>query len=213
MALGAQVRKISEYKTGTLEDEEVRYRTLDILMDLERETTQLLGQANVKLERFNDANADYKSYEKQTKDADIWFQYQQILTDILYEIDNLTYTLYLGKEPKEKCFKLFREYYEMNDSVLRKLNTWHDNVCDKLQIDISENRMRRKGFRWLGKKIDTVSNWNLTYKKMDNDVVKMIEHQLNGPVFKNEDNPDLFQEDVTLIKKDGKIYYLPCHHI
>ncbi len=209
MSLGAEVKKISEYKTGTLENEEVRKRTLDRLDFLEGQTTQLLGQANLKLEHYQQTNIDYKTYEKQTKEADVWYQYQQILISILYEIDSLTYTLYMGMEQKEKCFKLFQQYNAQTIDALNKLNAWHDNVAEKLQIDIGESRRRREGFRWLASKFDVIHDWNLSYKSMSEEVVQMIANQAASSNIEKTEDTDLFQEDVCLIKKNEKVYYLP----
>lgn len=209
MALGADVKKISEYEAETLEKEEVRKRTLDKLGGLESEAIQLLGQANLKLERYNKTNIDFKEYEKQTKEADIWYWYQQILMSILYEIDNLTYTLYMGMEPKEKCFKLFNEYNGLSENVLVKLNHWHENVANQLQIDIDESKRRREGFKWLANNFDVINDWDLTYKTMNGSIVKMITNQSSGTVLTNHEDNDLFQNDVRLIKKEGKIYYYP----
>lgn len=209
MALGSQVKKISEYKSNTLDDEEIRNRTLNTLADLEEKTIELLGQANLKLERYKSVDIDYKTYEEQTKEAEIWYQYQQILSNILFEIDSLTYTLYLGKEPKEKCFKLFLEYQKLSENTLSKLNKWHSKVADKLQIDISSGRIRKKVFRWLSTKIDNISEWDYSYRQMNDDMVSMIENQSSGENARYTEKNDLFQEDVRLIKKDGKVYYLP----
>ncbi|MBR6489658.1 MAG: hypothetical protein IKT03_03895, partial [Muribaculaceae bacterium] len=52
---------------------------------------------------------------------------------------------------------------------------------------------------------------DFNYKKMSKRTIASIEHQSdNGskdiPILED----DLFREDVKLIAKNGKIYYLPC---
>lgn len=55
-----------------------------------------------------------------------------------------------------------------------------------------------------------VFNDDFNYKKVSDRTVALIEHQADGKVLTVPIvNNDLFQEDVRLVAKDGKLYYLP----
>ena len=53
-------------------------------------------------------------------------------------------------------------------------------------------------------------NDDFNYKKMSQSTIARIEHQAeNASTVKGIEDDDLYQEDVRLIAKDGKLFYLP----
>ena len=53
-------------------------------------------------------------------------------------------------------------------------------------------------------------NDDFNYKKMSQSTIARIEHQAaNASTIKGVESEDLYQEDVRLIAKDGKLFYLP----
>lgn len=54
-----------------------------------------------------------------------------------------------------------------------------------------------------------VFNDDLNYKKISDRTVSLITHQGEGKIIAAPAQDDLFQDDVRLVAKDGKLYYLP----
>ena len=53
-------------------------------------------------------------------------------------------------------------------------------------------------------------NDDFNYKKMSQSTITQIEHQTeNASTIKGVESENLYQEDVRLIAKDGKLFYLP----
>ena len=83
-ALVAEVQKSSTFQVETIENDELRNRELSHLKSLEHECAQLLGQANLSLQDISGKKGlDYDAYEKKIGEAENWFQYQQILLEVM----------------------------------------------------------------------------------------------------------------------------------
>lgn len=101
-SLVAHVKKIADFQTKILENEELGLSKIFQLDSLEEECTQLFGQANLTLAGFaKKTELDYMEYEKALGSAQNWFMYQQSLLDVLYKISDLRYTLHLGAVSRE----------------------------------------------------------------------------------------------------------------
>lgn len=107
-ALVAEIQKCSTFQVETMENEELRNRELAHLKNLEHECAQLLGQANLTLQDYaKKSGLDYEKYEKYVGEANSWYQYQQILLEIMGKIGELTYALNLGAVSKENCYAMY----------------------------------------------------------------------------------------------------------
>ncbi len=107
-ALVAKVQKSSTFQVEIIEDSELRNRELQHLKSLEHEYAQLLGQANLSLQDITAGkDLSYKEYEKSIGESEIWYQYQQILLEVMYKISDLTYALNLGAISRENSYALF----------------------------------------------------------------------------------------------------------
>jgi len=208
MALSAEAKTISEFQMEVLENDEQRKRKLDKLENLEHTATELLGQANLALADFKHTT-DFKEYEKQIKEADEWYRYQQILLEILYQIDNLKYVLNSGKVSREQCFSLLDKYGKLSEQTLEKLSKWHDATVKELKIDIQNSKRKKLGIEGVLASPIALFNEKFAYKKIDKKVVKMITKQSNSSTLNNNQDIDLYYEDVVLLQKNGKTYYLP----
>ena len=210
-ALVAEVQKSSTFQVETIENDELRNRELSHLKSLEHECAQLLGQANLSLQEISGKKGlDYDTYEKKIGEAESWFQYQQILLEVMYKISDLTYALNLGAISRENSYALYLPYAKQSEGTLAKLNEWHDEHVKRLEINVEESRRKRQGVEGFFMGALGVFNDDLNYKKMSESTVARIEHQAeNASVIKGIDDDDLYQEDVRLIAKDGKLYYLP----
>lgn len=210
-ALVAEVHKSATFQVVIMENDELRNRELTHLKSLEHECAQLLGQANLMLEGFTkETNLDYDKYEKQVAEANTWFQYQQALLEIMGKISELTYALNLGAMTKESCYSLYYPYANQAQDALNKLNDWHQGNSSRLEIDVEGSRRKRKGFNGFIMNIPALFVNDLHYKQIPKQTAQMISNQTEGATeVKPDSSSDLFQEDVELIAKDGKLYYLP----
>lgn len=210
-ALIAQVQKFSRFQFDIMENEEERKNTLNQLPSLERECDALLVQANLTLKEFEKKRmTDYASYEKDVAEAQSWYQYQQILLEIMLCIEDLTYSLNLGQISPEQCYSVLISHAEQSNEALRALEEWHKKAGLAFEIDLSESRRRRQGLGSLFANIPALFNEDYHYKRMAKRTTSMISKQSSGNHLSiHQGTLDLFTKDVRLIAKDGKMYYLP----
>lgn len=214
-ALVAEVQKSSTFQVETIENDELRNRELSHLKSLEHECAQLLGQANLSLQEISGKKGlDYDEYEKKIGEAESWFQYQQILLEVMYNISDLTYALNLGALSRENSYALYLPYAKQSEGTLAKLNEWHDEHVKRLKINVEEGRRKRQGVEGFFMGALGLFNDDFNYKKMSQSTIARIEHQAeHASTVKGAEEDDLYQEDVRLIAKDGKLYYLPQEEV
>ncbi|MDZ5501333.1 hypothetical protein U1303_00560 [Enterococcus cecorum] len=210
-SLVAHVKKIADFQTEILENDELRLSKIAQLDSLEEECTQLLGQANLTLAGFAKKNGmDYEAYEKALGNAQNWFMYQKSLLDVLYKISDLRYTLHLGAVSREQCVALLPTYTKQVSDTQERLTAWHDGTTQRLGIETDEIRRKRAGFDSVIHFIPGLFNDDFNFRSIEKKTAKMITAQASGHASLHVvDTSELYAEDVQLISKDGKIYYLP----
>lgn len=210
-SLVAHVKKIADFQVDILENDELRLSKITQLDNLEEECTQLLGQVNLTLAGFAKKNdLDYASYEKELKEAQSWYTYQKALLDVLYKISDLRYTLHLGAVSREQCAALLPTYTKQVEDTQALLTGWHQTSVNRLGIDTDEIKRKRVGFDGVIHFIPGLFNDDLKFKAIDERTVEMITDQASvKSIVHSQDTSDLYADDVQLISKDGKIYYLP----
>lgn len=210
-SLVAHVKKIADFQTEILENDELRLSKIAQLDSLEEECTKLLGQANLTLAGFaKKSGLNYDGYEKALGNAQNWFMYQQSLLEILYKISDLRYTLHLGIVSREQCMALLPTYSKQVSDTQTRLTAWHEGTADRLGIEADESRRKRAGFDGVIHFIPGLFNDNLNFREIEEKTASMITAQKAGHVCTHKiDKSELYAEDVQLISKDGKIYYLP----
>ena len=211
-ALVAEIQKSSTFQIEIMENEELRTRELAHLKNLEHECAQLLGQANLTLQDYaKKSGLAYRQYENYVREANSWYQYQQILLEIMGKIGELTYALNLGAVSKENCYAMYLPYAKQTEAALVQLKDWHKENASKLEIDVESTRRKRQGIEGLFMNIPALFDEELHYKSISGRTAEMISRQTFGTAdVKPADDKDLFQEDVRLVAKEGKLYYLPC---
>lgn len=208
-SLVAHVKKIADFQIEILENTELRLSKISQLDSLEEECTQLLGQANLALMGYTDKNnLDYDAYEKELTEVQNWYMYQKSLLDMINKISELRYTLHLGAVSREHCVALLPTYTNQVAETQKRLTGWHQTTTERLGIDISEVRRKRAGFDGVIHFLPGLFNDNLKFRTIEKDTARMIEKQSASNIHEY-DTSDLYAEDVQLISKDGKIYYLP----
>lgn len=210
-SLVAHVKKIADFQTEILENDELRLSKIAQLDSLEEECTQLLGQANLTLAGFaKKTGLDYEAYEKALGNAQNWFMYQKSLLDVLYKISDLRYTLHLGAVSREQCVALLPTYTKQVSDTQERLTAWHEGTTQRLGIKTDENRRKRVGFDSVIHFMLGLFNDDFNFRSIEKKTAKMITVQASGHESLHVvDTSELYAEDVQLISKDGKIYYLP----
>lgn len=210
-SLVAHVKKIADFQVEILENNELRLSKIAQLDSLEEECTQLLGQANLTLAGYaKKKDLDYEAYEQQLKEAQNWYMYQKSLLDVLYKISNLRYTLHLGAVSREQCAALLPTYMQHVVDTQARLTSWHHDTTKRLNIDIEEIRRKRESFDRVVHFIPGLFNDDFNFRSITKSTASMITLQASGHErTHHQDTTDLYADDVQLIAKDGKVYYLP----
>lgn len=210
-SLVAHVKKIADFQTEILENDELRLSKIAQLDSLEEECTQLLGQANLTLAGFaKKTGLDYEAYEKALDNAQNWFMYQKSLLDVLYKISDLRYTLHLGAVSREQCVALLPTYTKQVSDTQECLTAWHEGITQRLGIETDEIRRKRAGFDGVIHFLPGLFNDDFNFCSIKKKTAKMITSQASGhESLHTVDTSELYTEDVQIISKDGKLYYLP----
>jgi hypothetical protein len=210
-ALVAQIHKIAKFQVDILDNDELRLSEIANLNSWEQECIQLLGQANLTIAGFaKKSDLDYDKYEKGLGEAQNWFIYQKTLMEVLVTIAELKHTMHLGVVSREQCGALLPTYSKQVQGALIQLNAWHQSQVEKLGINVDECNRKRLGFDGFIHMIPGWFNEENKFCLISEKTVNNIVLQTTGyDVLCKANNIDLFQEDVKIIAKEGKIYYLP----
>lgn len=207
LSLIARVEKISNYSMEILENDELGILKLQTLDDLEGEGTQLLQQVNLTISELINKNhkLDYKTYQVKVDEFSILAEYQRILINLLEEICKLTYLLGKGEISNEMSYSIYNTYLIQSNQTLEILEAWHEEQVGHLGIEIDKNRVMKKGLfaTALG-----VVNEDLKYKELADGLLDKINGQRSENRLIVNSSKNLYNEDVQIIIKDGKYFYL-----
>ena len=210
-SLVAHVKRISNFQSEILENDELRISKIYQLDSLEKDCAELLGQANFALADFTNKNKlSYKEYEKVIAEVQKWYTYQRSLIEVMYKISDLRYTIHLGAVSREQCADLLSTYQEQIGDTHERINVWHYKTAKRLGIKIDEICRKRAGLDGAIHFIPGLLKDEYKFRSIDMKTVKMIIEQAMGyeeqcAAYTSE----LYNEDVQLISKDGRLYYLP----
>lgn len=208
-SLVAHVKKIADFQTEILENDELRLSKIAQLDSLEEECTKLLGQANLTLAGFaKKSGLNYDGYEKALGNAQNWFMYQQSLLEILYKISDLRYTLHLGTVSREQCMALLPTYSKQVSDTQTRLTAWHEGTADRLGIEADESRRKRAGFDGVIHFIPGLFNDNLNFRGIEEKTASMITAQKAGHVC-TEDDGQRYAERFIHAVESGQAKLVP----
>ena len=214
-ALVVQIEKIVSFQIEILENQQSRERNLEKLDNLEHKCMELLGQANLAIVGFaKKVNINFKQYEKEIIEAQNWHIYQKLLLETLYKISDLKYTLSLGTVSREECNALLPTYTKQVQDAEQQLVLWHDNMTKKLGIDVAVSMRKREGMDKITHFLPGLFKEELRFCPISNKTVNMIKMQTSDYSIKQKViTANIFQEDVRLIAKGDKLYYLPSKEV
>ena len=209
-SLMESVYNISKFQISSIENNELRCRELDNVQILRNKCQELLNQAETTIETLTSKNcSNYADYESAVKEIGKWSQYQTILLKLLYQINILDFTLHLGIKDKEQCFGSFTLHTSKIESIHTRLVGWHNTQCEVLKIDLTESRRKHTGFLALLEKPISWINDDWNYQEIGGQMVKMIKGQTADISTISYTVDNLFNEEVEIIAKGGKYFYLP----
>ena len=92
-----------------------------------------------------------------------------------------------------------------------RLTEWHQNTTKRLDVNTAEIRRKREGWDKAIHFIPGLINDDWNFRSISEKTADMIDFQAGGHSKLHHDDSDFYLEDVQLISKDGKVYYLPPH--
>lgn len=205
------VGEISQFSSEILEDDSQREHKLSALEGIKATATELLGQVNITMADITKKNPhpDYKEYDSVVEELKTLVRFQNVLVTVLEEISKLTYLLGKGTISTEQSHFLYNKYVNLSVQTRTLLGDWHSKQVEELKIDLSKERVAKAGIEavvsiplgWIDEKHN--------YKAIRKTMAQEITSQANHHIASTEQPRDVYSEDVELIIKGGKYYYLP----
>lgn len=199
------------FQSDILNNPDLRKNQIIQLNSLEEKCKELLEQANLSLKRSISLNIqDYSSYESELTKIHNWHLYQKHLLNALFEILNLKFTFNFGKPSIEFYFSTYSDFLNEVRETQQHLKEWHIAVQKYLGIELESERIKRTGLDGIIHKAPGMFNDDWNYRSIPHNITSLIQSQTTAylPNFETP-STNLFAEDVRLISKDGKLYYLP----
>jgi hypothetical protein len=205
------VGEISQFSTEILEDDSQRKLKLSALEGIKASVTELLGQVNITMADITKKNPTlvYEEYESVVEELKTLVGFQNVLVSVFEKISKLTYLLGKRTISTEQSYALYNKYTEMSVQTRTLLSEWHSNQVDALRIDLNKERVAKAGIKavisiplgWIDKKHN--------YRAIKKTIAQEIAAQANHMLGRAEQPRDVYAEDVEIIIKEGKYYYLP----
>lgn len=210
LALISGVRKISNFSTEILENDELRKIKLQTLDSFETECEKLLQNVNLAIDSLikSKSKIDFSDYKKTVNVIWIQKQYQQTLLAILSEICQLNYCLYKGNTSMAYCISTYKKSHDQSLQLMTTLAQWHHLQLSSLKIDVQNERVRKKGFNLLISEIPATFDENWRFNKIEQDLKAKIESQIELSIEVNISETDVYEKDVKIIIKDGDLYFV-----
>lgn len=214
-ALVTKVKEMSSFQIEILENEDLRKAEISNLNRIEQQSLELLGQANLTIAAYSkNMDIDIKEYKKQLMDIQYWVVYQETLLEVLHLIANLKYALYLGAVSRDQCNSLLSTYSKQSRDVSLGLQNWHLEQMEKYGINLEEGNRERYGVDGILHKVPGMIRKELNFRPVPKDVVDIItKHLTTREKHRQVITKEVFEENVKLIGKEGKVYYLPADSI
>ena len=214
-ALVTKVKELSSFQIEILENEDLRKAEISNLNRIEQQSLELLGQANLTIADYSKKmDMGIKEYEEQLVGVQYWVVYQETLLEVLYLIANLKYALYLGAVSRDQCNSLLSTYSKQSRDVSLGLQNWHLEQIEKYGINLEEGNRERYGVDGILHKVPGMIRKELNFRPVPKDVVDIItKHLTTREKHRQVITKEVFEENVKLIGKEEKVYYLPADSI
>lgn len=210
-ALVTQIKIMSEFQTEIIDNHELRNSEIIKLDNLEHECAELLGQANKTVADFSSKKSEtYEEYQNACIELQKWVLYQKTLLEVLYKIAELKFAMRLGTLSVQQCSSLLNTYMSQTEQANTKLSSWHKKELKAYDIHLNSSNRKRDGIDGIIHKIPAMFNEAFGYRPISENIVTIIESQMSP----SEEpriiaNDKLYEKEVRMIVKGGKVYYLP----
>lgn len=207
MYIISKIQEILENKNEIISNDFSRDKRYDEISRMEENCAELLTQANSSIVKYLKDELDYKNYEKNVKDIQMWSVRQQILMRLLAEIGDIRYVLANGNETSKSAHSQYNRYLTHTNKVNEQLDSWHEAYCEKFGISKIEHRRKANFFEIRKNTIGRI-NEKWAYNKLDEGIETMIECQMNIKELLpySKDKQD---ENIKILKHNDEYYNLP----
>lgn len=204
------VGEISKFDSEIMESDTLRNRKLHTLDDLKTEGAQLLQQVNLSVDEIIKKNQthDYKDYQEKVNEFMLLLEYQQVLITVLEKISKLIYLLGKGENSREMSYYSFNTFLNQSNQIRAGLEDWHKNQVNSLGIDIDKNRRNKTGIESFFAAIPGLIDDKWRYKELEDGMLQKIDAQKAGQQLMLTEPEAVYDNDVQIIIKDGKYFYL-----
>jgi len=121
----------------------------------------------------------------------------------------LKHALHLGSVSREQCNALLLIYTEQVNAMRIQLTGWHQSQTTRLSINTDANNRKRLGLDWFIHKPLGLIEEDFNLRFISDKTADIISVQSAGDKVNHRiETIDLFQEDVRVIVKEGKLFYL-----
>lgn len=174
--------------------------------NIEGDATELLGQVNIEITDICNKNPApaYQEYQGKIDQLSILVEYQNLLTAMLAQISKLTYLLGKGTVSSEMSYSMYNDYLAQSIGARGILESWHDKQAALLKIDLDKNRKSKNWFAAL----PGIVNEEWKYQPLAEGLADKIHNQSQIEPAAIAPPKEIFEEDVEIIIRDGKYYYL-----
>jgi hypothetical protein len=210
LSLISRVGEISQFSSEIMEKDEQRNIKLTTLENLKGIATELLGQVNLTITDISQKspNPSYQEYQKNVDDFNILVEYQNVLVAVLEEISKFTYLLGKGGISSNMSYSLFNKFLEQSVQTRELLEQWHDRQVKSLCIDLDKNRISKTGVKRFFSAIPGFVDDKWKYNELKQGLVQKINIQIKSKPKALNKPEEVYDEDVQIIIKDGKYYFL-----
>ncbi len=209
-SLVAHVWKVSQFRSEIMEDDIQRNNTLLKLDHLEMRATDLLEQVNTEIEDITQQNHEpkYEDYQERISELAILRDYQAALLAVLGEIAELTYLLGRGSVSAERSRVLLGTYVGQSEQARAHLGEWHNCQVERLHIDLEQERRSKAGMDAVIAFVPSLIDGKFKYRQLGQGLAHEIGTQTNSVIESRGEVKEAYDEDVEIIIKDGKYFYL-----
>ena len=223
LSLISHVSEISRFSSTVLEDDSLRNRKQQQLDNLAVAATDLLGQVNEMIDRLagksSKPNPNLRDYETRIGKVGVLLDYQQVLLAVLWEISELRYLLGGGTVPSEMSHLQFVRYLDQSVHTNERLQDWHKRQIKRLDIDLDTERKAQVArlvatqaaliaAAAFARRMPVAAPPRAGYTPLKKGTAEAVRKQLKAAGISTVQLTDVYEQDVEIIIKGGKHYYM-----
>ena len=205
------INKITSFQDEIIANDEIREREASKLDNIDLHFCELLGQAIKMCSDLTNTTSDrFNKFMEKVKSLLPWINYLQILIQVLSNISQLRYALNKGNASIDYCSHSFNNYIKKVESCNELVLAWVDKEEKILGINLSDKTRKRDGL------LGTITSFaqkklskDVEHVEIEENMIYLINSVSSSASQKYQSTiKDIFNENVEVIAKDGKLYYL-----